>query len=66
MIPWNATAVFTAGALGVSTATYLPWAVFCYVTPLISLLYALTGFTISWGPGADRRLTPDTSAVAHR
>lgn len=66
LIPWNATAVFTAGALGVSTATYLPWAVFCYVTPLISLLYALTGFTISWGPGADRRLTPDTSALAHR
>jgi Na+:H+ antiporter, NhaC family len=54
LIPWNATAVFSAGALGVSTATYLPWAVFCYLTPVISLIFALVGFTITRGPGSRR------------
>ncbi|TDE11869.1 Na+/H+ antiporter NhaC [Jiangella asiatica] len=47
MIPWNATAVFSAGALGVSVSTYLPYLYFCFLTPLISLFYGLTGFTIT-------------------
>lgn len=50
LVPWNATAVFTSTALGVSVGTYWPWALFCILTPLISLGYALTGFTISRGP----------------
>lgn len=54
LIPWNATAVFSAGALGVSTATYLPWAIFCYLTPIISMIFAFVGFTITQGPGSQR------------
>lgn len=46
LIPWNATAVFTAGALGVSTGEYIPFAFFCFLCPLFSLIYGLTGFTI--------------------
>lgn len=46
LIPWNATAVFTAGALGVSTAEYIPFAFFCFLCPIFSLIYGLTGFTI--------------------
>lgn len=46
LIPWNATAVFTAGALGVAYIDYLPFAIFCFLTPLFSLVYGLTGFTI--------------------
>ena len=46
LIPWNATAVFTAGALGVTTFEYVPFAFFCFLCPLFSLLYAITGFTI--------------------
>jgi NhaC family Na+:H+ antiporter len=53
MVPWNATAVFTSAALGVSVATYLPWIFFCFLTPLISLAYGLTGFTITRGPGTE-------------
>lgn len=52
LIPWNATAVFTSAALGVSVSTYAPWLIFCFLTPLISLGYALTGFTITRGPGS--------------
>jgi NhaC family Na+:H+ antiporter len=53
LIPWNATAVFTAASLGVSVSTYLPWVFFSFITPLISLAYGLTGFTITHGPGVE-------------
>lgn len=46
LIPWNATAVFTAGALGVSAGSFIPYLFFCFLTPLTSLVYGLTGFTI--------------------
>lgn len=54
LVPWNATAVFTSTALGVSVSSYWPWALFCIITPLVSLGYALTGFTITSGPAASR------------
>lgn len=59
MFPWNATAVFTSAALGVSVAQYLPWIFFCFLTPLISLAYGLTGFTITRGPGLGHDRTRD-------
>jgi len=52
LVPWNASAVFTAASLGVSVGTYAPWALFCYLTPLVSLLYGLTGWTIHRNPAA--------------
>jgi len=61
LIPWNATGVFTAAALGVSTAAYAPWSLFCFLTPLISLAYGITGFTITRGPGSRQ---PETFAAA--
>ena len=32
--------------LGVSTLLYLPFAVFCYASPALSVLYGVTGFKI--------------------
>jgi NhaC family Na+:H+ antiporter len=32
--------------LGVSTILYLPYAIFCYVSPALSVLYGITGFKI--------------------
>lgn len=46
LIPWNATAVFTAGALGVAYIDYLPFAFFCFLCPIFSMFYGITGFTI--------------------
>lgn len=60
LVPWNATAVFTSTALGVSVATYWPWALFCILTPLVSLGYAMTGFTITHGPTTNR--SPDSDS----
>lgn len=45
-IPWNTCGVFIFGTLGVSVVEYGPYAILNLVVPFISILYALTGFTI--------------------
>lgn len=40
LMPWTVSAVFMATTLGVPTASYAPWAVFCYGGPVFSLLLA--------------------------
>lgn len=42
LMPWTVSAVFMAGALGVPTLEYAPWAVFNYSGPLFALLIAAT------------------------
>ena len=46
LVPWNTCGAFMAAALGVPTLTYLAYAVFNYVSPVISAIYGFTGFTI--------------------
>jgi Na+:H+ antiporter, NhaC family len=40
LMPWTVSAMFMATTLGVPTAAYAPWAVFCYGGPVASLLIA--------------------------
>lgn len=47
IIPWNLAATFAAGALGVSPFAFIPFCFICFLTPLISLVYGLTGFTLT-------------------
>ena len=42
LMPWTVSAIFMATTLGVPTAAYAPWAVFCFTGPLFSLLLAAT------------------------
>jgi Na+:H+ antiporter, NhaC family len=46
LVPWNSCGAFMAATLGVSTLLYAPFAVFCFVSPALSLLYGITGFKI--------------------
>lgn len=50
LMPWTVSAIFMATTLGVPTAQYAPWAVFCYGGSVFSLtiaaLYRFTGFGI--------------------
>lgn len=46
LIPWNSCGVTQSTVLGVSTLTYLPYCLFNYLSPLMSLLLAYTGFRI--------------------
>jgi Na+:H+ antiporter, NhaC family len=45
-IPWNTCGVFILGTLGVGAFEYAPYAILNFVVPIISIIYAFTGFTI--------------------
>ena len=40
LVPWNTCAVVQSSVLGVATMAYFPFAIFCFITPLIAITYA--------------------------
>ena len=55
LIPWNSCGVTQSAVLGVATLTYLPFCIFNYLSPLMSLLIAFTGFKIKQAAHAGSR-----------
>jgi len=47
LIPWNTNGVYCAGVLGVATTSYAVFAVFCLVSPIISLVLGITDKTMT-------------------
>jgi len=47
LVPWNTCGAYMAAALGVATFAYLPFAFFNLINPLVSVLYAYLGITIT-------------------
>lgn len=43
LIPWSLCGVYMAETLGVSTISYLPFAFFCWLCPVIAIIYGFTG-----------------------
>ncbi|MEV0095026.1 Na+/H+ antiporter NhaC [Streptomyces sp. NPDC050738] len=46
LVPWNSCGAFMGAVLGVATLSYLPYAVFNYASPALSVLYGITGFKV--------------------
>lgn len=46
LVPWNTCGMTQSTVLGVSTLTYLPYCVFNYVSPFMSILIAAIGYKI--------------------
>ncbi|GAB6138551.1 Na+/H+ antiporter NhaC [Halanaerobaculum tunisiense] len=46
LIPWGLSGSFIFSTLGVSPLEYAPYAFLCLLTPLISIFYGYTGFTM--------------------
>jgi len=46
LIAWNSCGAFMGAVLGVSAFRYFPFAIFCYASPALSVLYGITGFKI--------------------
>jgi NhaC family Na+:H+ antiporter len=46
LVPWNSCGAFMGAVLGVSTLLYVPFAIFNIASPLLSVLYGITGFRI--------------------
>lgn len=49
LMPWTVSGLFMAGTLGVATVDLAPWAVFCYLGPAFSLLFAALYVFTGWG-----------------
>ncbi|MFC2167119.1 Na+/H+ antiporter NhaC [Acidobacteriota bacterium] len=47
LIPWSMAGVFITGTLGVSTFTYLPWAIMNYTAVIILAVFGFTKFTMA-------------------
>ena len=56
LVPWGLCGVFFTGTLGVATLDYLPYTYLALFTPLIAILYAITGKFV-W------KNTPEEQAV---
>lgn len=47
LVPWSVCGVFISQALGVPVWDYLPYAFFCYLSLVLTLLFGWTGLTLS-------------------
>ena len=47
LVPWSVCGVFITKVLGVPVMTYLPYAFFCWLCLLLTLLFGFTGLTLS-------------------
>ena len=46
LVPWNSCGAYMTGVLGVPTMQYLPYALFNILNPIVSLIFAFTGFKV--------------------
>ncbi|GIN83934.1 Na+/H+ antiporter NhaC [Heyndrickxia sporothermodurans] len=47
LVPWSVCGVFLTNVLGVPTIEYLPFAFFCLLSPILTILYGWTGKTLT-------------------
>ncbi len=53
LVPWNSCGAYMGAVLGVATLSYAPFAVFNYASPLLNIMYGITGFKVEKIPPAD-------------
>lgn len=46
LIPWTTCATAISGYLGVATIAYFPYALFCLINPIVSIIFGFTGITM--------------------
>lgn len=46
LVPWNSGGAYQAATLGVATIAYLPFAFFCWLSPIVTIIFGLMGWTI--------------------
>ena len=59
LIPWNNGGAFVAGALGMTAFVYAPFALFCWLSPLIGLIYAALGWFTPKDPRGPQTLADE-------
>ncbi len=51
LVPWSVCGIFISGMLGVPTMEYLPFAFFCLLSPILTVLFGFTGKTLTYTDG---------------
>lgn len=60
LVPWNSGGAYMAATLGVPTIAYLPFNFFCWISPIVSMLYGWFNITIA--PLEEKVESPDIAA----
>ncbi|WP_339115096.1 Na+/H+ antiporter NhaC [Thioclava sp. GXIMD2076] len=47
LVPWNSGGAFQAATLGVATLAYLPFNFFCWLSPVVTVVFGYMGWTIT-------------------
>ncbi len=67
LVPWNSGGAYQAATLGVPTILYAPFAFFCWLSPIVTLVFGWTGWTIApldpEDETADEGILPEKSAA---
>lgn len=64
LMPWHTNAVYFCGTLGVLYTDYIPFVFLCYIVPIISLIYAATGFAIWYvDPETGKRIPKEQAPI---
>lgn len=48
LVPWSVCGIFITTVIGVSTLDYLPFAFFCLLSPILTVLFGFTGKTLTY------------------
>ena len=51
LVPWSVCGIFITTVLGVATLDYLPFAFFCLLSPILTVLFGFTGKTLTYREG---------------
>ena len=46
LIPWGMSGIFYVTTLNVKIIEYAPWAILCWLTPMLAIFYGFTGLGI--------------------
>lgn len=47
LVPWNSGGAFQSAMLWVATIAYLPFNFFCWMSPIVTILFGYMGWTIN-------------------
>jgi NhaC family Na+:H+ antiporter len=65
LVPWNSGGVYQAATLGVATIAYLPFAFFCWLSPVVTLIFGWFGWTIDpIDPEEEAKLSQEQESVS--
>ena len=64
LVPWNSGGAYQAATLGVATIAYAPFAFFCWLSPLVTILYGYMGWTITPLSESDEKADEESKTPA--